>query len=45
MVAQNLEIISEYFHFSTRRTSIFMGFILSTMFLTGTQESANGMYD
>jgi len=31
-MAQNLEIISENFQFSTRRTRILMGFIISTMY-------------
>jgi len=31
-VAQNFEIISEKFQFSTRRTSILMGFIISTIY-------------
>jgi len=31
-VAQNLEIISKHFLFSTRRTRIFMGFITSTIY-------------
>jgi len=32
-VAQNLEILSKNFQFSTRRTRILMGFIISTMLL------------
>ena len=30
-VAQNLEIISIHFHFSTRRTRILMGLMISTI--------------
>jgi len=31
-VAQNLEIISNNFQFSTRRTRILMGFVISTIY-------------
>jgi len=41
-VAQNLEIVSNFFQFSPRRTRIFMGFTISTMLLPGTNGKSHG---
>jgi len=41
-VAKNLEIISNFFQFSTRRTKILMGFITSTMLLPSTNRKSHG---
>ena len=40
-VAQNLEIISKKFQFSTRRTRILTGYIISTMLLLGTNRKSH----
>ena len=42
-VARNLEIISKNFQFSTRRTRILMGFIVSTMLLLDNNRKARGL--
>ena len=41
-VAQNLEIISTNLHFSTKRTGILMGFIISTKLSRGTHRKSHG---
>jgi len=41
-VAKNLEITSKNFQFSTGRTRILMGFIVSTMALPGTNRGSHG---
>jgi len=41
-VAQNLDIISENFQFSTRHTKILLGFIISTILLRGTNRKSHG---
>jgi len=41
-VAHNLKIISQNFRFSTRRTRILMGFIISTILLDGTNRKSHG---
>jgi len=40
-VAQNLECVSQNIQFCTRRTWIFMGFIISTMLWRGTQRKSH----
>ena len=40
-VAQNLESISQYFQFSTRRTRILMRFVISTMILPSTDRKCH----
>ena len=42
MVAKNLEIVSENFQFSTRRTRILIAFISCTMLLPGTNFQSHG---
>jgi len=41
-VAQNLEIVSNFFQFRPRRTRIFMGFTISTVLLPGTNGKSHG---
>jgi len=41
-VAQNLEITSKTFQYSTRHTWILMGFIISTILLLGTHHKSHG---